>query len=179
MHNRIMGFDGDYVKRVEFVPKENLDEIKSRIKSFNLVDSQKGAKEYDFRPFSILLDTKNISVNDVRSAARNVLVPYDGVVLSEVAEDTLEGDKFAFGDEYLVLWGGKADTASDKLTWLEFVQLSPTKMLMKDDKIKLQILSQMIFLIGAKQGLLLVDLDSRKIVDCSMIEEISEYFRSW
>lgn len=180
MSNRVFSFSGEFVRRAEFIPIENLIEIKGRLASFDLIDMQKGVKEYNFRPFSLSLNVKNISFQDISVSVQNFLQPYDKVT-SEISQEENESEMFAFGDEHLALWGGKESSVSNKVIWLELVKLRNT---IQTDTTKtnnqlLNNLSRAISLIGSKNNLLLVDLDARKIFDCSDTKEISAYFHSW
>src|SRR3989339_278116 len=117
-NNRVFSFDGDFVRQAEFIPIENLAEVKARLTSFGAID-----------------------IKD----------------------------------------GGKESPTSDKVVWLEFVKLnnvSTSGDIVKNDQI-LNNFSQAVYSIGVKNALLLVDLDTRKVVDCSNILEVYEYFRNW
>ena len=127
-----------------------------------------------------MLEIKNISFKDIALSIRDFLQPYDKVVFDISPEET-ESEMFAFGDERLALWGGKESPTSDKVVWLEFVKLnnvSTSGDIVKNDQI-LNNFSQAVYSIGVKNALLLVDLDTRKVVDCSNILEVYEYFRNW
>jgi hypothetical protein len=183
MNKRIFTFSGEFVRRAEFTAIENLEEVKERLLSFAQVDAV-NKKEYDFRPFSVLLGNKGISFKDVALNFKSILLPYDGVVITPndlvPPEEEFEKEYFSFGNDHLALWGGRENVISDKVSWLEFVQLRNADVANDfKDSSQLEDLSQVVCLLGVKHGLLLVDLDARKITDCSNFKEIYEYFKNW
>lgn len=171
---RTFYFSEDFGAELQFTPRENVKEAKERLRSFAVVDSQAGWRDYDCRPLAVSLGVRGIPFLVVNSIFCDILQPYTEFRFDISREEMVE-DMFAFGSDDFVLCGGYDQTRQKLVSWLNFFMYAVNP----EQRDFFDRLAGAVEYFCLQYDLLLVDLDGRLVIDFFEQKKAKDLFSDW